>query len=493
MRSDGLTGTEVRDRLGLYRVGERRAIAAVSQLVDGERLDAVGAGMWRRRGWLVVASDSGLRLVRRPYILGRARDEHFEWGGLTAVRTGASWGVTLTFDGRDLDVALLPSREFARLVDAARRRLPGDEASVTVETIRELALRELGRRRTLELDASIAAVPEQLEPGERLEAVAGATLGRVGLLVLTDRRLLLSEHGHRPWSVARDEIRSAAAVELGLWLDVGDEPITLTRIVPDQRRFELAQLLASPADVEGDPTPFRGPLVPSQPWELSAAEAFFLRYFDCDPSPEEVLRLALIELVARGALRIEGAWIRRRWAPGRYFAWLLCDGPRIDENDQPALASVLGLYEAARAWRPRIGSTERESADSIDGVLAFDLKCHAYGRTLGALGRDLAASLAEHGLLAESRLERTEAGQEADRQLTVWLRLGVAELPDRAGDHDTAWARAYLQGAGSAVLLAERAYPALAQLARREPAAAGWLDGVDLTLGVVNAAFSRGS
>ena len=57
--STGDVGDEVRDRLGVYRLGERRAIAAVVELLAEEHLEAVGAGMWEWRGWVVVATDGG--------------------------------------------------------------------------------------------------------------------------------------------------------------------------------------------------------------------------------------------------------------------------------------------------------------------------------------------------------------------------------------------------------------------------------------------------
>ena len=502
MRRDGSPGIEVRDRLGLYRIGERRAIEAIAELVDGERLDAVGAGIWKRRGWLVAASGGGLRLVRRPRVFGRPRDERFQWADLTAVRcSDRGAGVTLTFGERDLELyTLLPAREFARLLDTARRHLAGGEASVTVEALHTLALRELGRWKTLELETSIADVPDRLEPGERLECVAAATLNCNGLLVVTDRRVLVSAPASLKrqdvWSVARSDIRSAAAVETGLWLDTGDATVTLTRIIPAERRFELADLLASDADLEDGVAAFRGPLLPERRWELTAAESHFLRYFDCDVDAVEIFKLALLELIARQALRLEGAWVPRRWGPGRRFVWLVVDGPRLYDVDAPALASILALYDATWKRRLRVGLAHRDPTQEVSGVLVTDLAVGGFGIALGDLGRDVAASLEERELLSSTRMERTAAGERADRQLDLWLRLGATELPARAGDHDLSWVRAYLRGAGAAVLLADPAYPALAQVGRRD--AGGWLDvtcaalaELDLALGVVDAGFPR--
>ena len=143
--STGDVGDEVRDRLGVYRVGERRAIAAVVELLAEEHLEAVGAGMWEWRGWVVVATDGGLRLVRRPRGFGRARDERFDWADLTAVRSRtAGTGLTFTFGDREIAISALgPPGEFARVLDAARGRLARKTAGATVEQIRSLAQREL--------------------------------------------------------------------------------------------------------------------------------------------------------------------------------------------------------------------------------------------------------------------------------------------------------------------------------------------------------------
>jgi hypothetical protein len=61
----------LRRRLGRNAIGAWRDVRAVAQLSAGEELRAVVISMWRRRGWVVVASDAGLRLARRPRLLGR--------------------------------------------------------------------------------------------------------------------------------------------------------------------------------------------------------------------------------------------------------------------------------------------------------------------------------------------------------------------------------------------------------------------------------------
>jgi hypothetical protein len=58
-------------------------------------------------------------------------------------------------------------------------------------------------------EAAIDGLPDRLEDGERVERLATATLGFHGLLVLTDRRLLLLDVAlrsarERLWEVPRE-------------------------------------------------------------------------------------------------------------------------------------------------------------------------------------------------------------------------------------------------------------------------------------------------
>jgi hypothetical protein len=194
--STGYAGDEIRARLGISGIGGRREIDAMAGLVEGERLDAVGAAIWERRGWAMVASESGFRLVRRPRWFGRPRDEHFDWTDLTAVQSAAQ-RVELTFGDRTLRLAVTPHDELVRLLDAARRHLNGGTTAITVEEIRALARRDLGRLVTVGFEAVIDALPDRLPPDERVERVAGATLEFSGLLVVTDRRVMLFSVGTR--------------------------------------------------------------------------------------------------------------------------------------------------------------------------------------------------------------------------------------------------------------------------------------------------------
>src|SRR3712207_9280558 len=67
-------------------------------------------------------------------------------------------------------------------------------------------------------------------------------------------------------------------------------------------------------------------------WALTAPESYLLRYAALKPSPVEAFKLALKQLVASDALRLEGAALPRRGLPGSRREWLIADGPRIDRK-----------------------------------------------------------------------------------------------------------------------------------------------------------------
>ena len=63
----------LKQRLGRLAIGGSRDVEAVAELVAGEVVPAVTVAVWQRRGWVVAATDAGLRLARRPRLFGRAR------------------------------------------------------------------------------------------------------------------------------------------------------------------------------------------------------------------------------------------------------------------------------------------------------------------------------------------------------------------------------------------------------------------------------------
>jgi len=242
--------TEIRNRLGRYATGAGRDVRALAELVEGERLEAAAIAVWKRRGWVVAASDRGVRLARRPWVFGRARNERFEWRDLTTVRSGPQ-AVSLAFGERTLALEFAaPQEELLRLVETARRQLRGDDAA-SVEEIRDLARRKLGRLMSFGLGAAVEGLPDRLEPAERVERLAGATLDFPGLLAVTDRRVILLDvklrsRKDRLWEVERSEIRGVEPLVNAIRLDLPEGAVTLTDIVPPARRDELVDVLASP-------------------------------------------------------------------------------------------------------------------------------------------------------------------------------------------------------------------------------------------------------
>ena len=237
------------ERLGAASFGAAPDIRAVAELAAGESLLAVVVAVWRRRGWVVVATDAGLRLARRPRLFGRAGEATFDWRDLTSVSAGPA-RVALGFAGSEVALAgAAPHGEFVRLIEAARARL-GDEERTSVEEIRELARRKLGRLVTGGFEGSIDGLPDRLQPGERVERLAGASLDFAGLLVLTDRRLLLVDvtlrrAKERLWAVDSGDIRAAEPFEDGLRLELREGEATLRSFLPAERRDEFAVVLGA--------------------------------------------------------------------------------------------------------------------------------------------------------------------------------------------------------------------------------------------------------
>jgi hypothetical protein len=234
------------ERLGRYAFGASRDLRAAAELAAGERLEAAVVAVWRRRSYIAVATDAGLRLARRPRLFGRADEAAFEWDDLTAVDSTAQ-RVTLTFGAVEVSFLAAPHDELVRLLEAARRRLHGD-AKPPVGDLRELARRKLGRALAFGFEPLIDGLPDRLEPGERVERLAGATLEFEGLLVVTDRRLLLlnapfRRANQRVWAIPRSSIRRAEPVDDGLRLELADGEATLTDFLPPERRDELAAVL----------------------------------------------------------------------------------------------------------------------------------------------------------------------------------------------------------------------------------------------------------
>jgi hypothetical protein len=239
------------ERLGRYAIGASRDLQAAAEMAAGERLEAIVTAVWKRRGYVAVATDAGLRLARRPRLFGRAHQAAFEWRDLTAVDSTAQRAF-LTFGTAEVSFLATPHDEFVKLIETARLHLHGD-AKPPVDELRELARRKLGRTLAFGFEPLIDGLPDRLEPDERVERLAGAKLEFEGLLVVTDRRLLLlnapfRRANQRVWAIPRGRVLGAESVEDGLRLVLEDaDDVTLTDFLPPERRDELAVVLHRPS------------------------------------------------------------------------------------------------------------------------------------------------------------------------------------------------------------------------------------------------------
>jgi hypothetical protein len=238
---------ELRERLGGYRIGAGRELRWLADAIAGERVEAVLVGLRGRRGWVIAATDRGLRMARRPRLLGRPRDAAWDWSELTEVRSGVQ-RVDLVFGPERVELRFLgPHDEFARLLDTARRALP-DAPETATEELRELAQLKLGRALAFGFEPAIDALPDRLGPGEYVQRLAVARLDFTGLLVVTNRRVLLfavgmTREGEHLWELDRARLSGAQAEGDDLRLQLSESAVTLAAVQPPERAAELAAAL----------------------------------------------------------------------------------------------------------------------------------------------------------------------------------------------------------------------------------------------------------
>ena len=208
------------------------------------------------------------------------------------------------------------------------------------------------------------------------------------------------------------------------------------------------------------PVTIRGPRLPVEPWPLTAPESYVLRYgLGNHAHALAAFKLALTELVARRALTLQGAWVRRRWAPGRSPRFLLCDGPQKAAVEERSLRPVVALHTNLAEQRPTLGVPFEDRTAELRGVSLtkfVSVAARRDGGYRGYLERDVASSLRQRALLSAVN-GRTAAGDRAREQLDAWLEVTRDGL--FSWSHDQTWLRAYLGGAGAAVFLAQVATP----------------------------------
>lgn len=233
---------ELHERLDRYsRFGSGPELDRLATATDGQELVAAFATVWRWKGWVAAATDEGLYLARNPKLLGRSQFRSFRWAELTSVQTGATMSVTFEFASETVDLKLMSHSEFEALLDVARGPVETSSSDV-----RELARVKLGKTLAFGYESTIDGLPDRLEPDERVERLAIATVDFTGMLVVTDRRVLLVDRGLRAerfWEARREEIRKLELTADGLRLTLDGGGVTLAEILPPDRRDELAAVL----------------------------------------------------------------------------------------------------------------------------------------------------------------------------------------------------------------------------------------------------------
>jgi len=202
-------------------------------------------------------------------------------------------------------------------------------------------------------------------------------------------------------------------------------------------------------------------------WTLTAPESHWLQWAEAGRANDvEAFRLGLQELVMRGALRVEEAWIcgrTRRWR----LEWLYGWGPHKGDVHESALMPLLALHAAAWQRGHWVGFAREDHDVEVTGVRFKDLM---YARSFwraswhGYLKGPVAGALQRRGLVAPDG-SLTAAGRDAEQHLEHWLELGRQASRTRS----ESWARAFLAGAGAAALLLPDALPALARVHGFDP------------------------
>ena len=189
-----------------------------------------------------MATDEGLYLARNPKLFGRSQFRSWRWADLTSQHTAAAMSVEFDFSGEKVDLKLMSREEFGALLEVAR-----GPVETSASDLRALARTKLGKTLAFGYEATLDALGDRLEPDERVERLAIATAEFTGLLVVTDRRLLLLDRGLRAerfWEARRDAIRKLElAPDNGLRLLFDDRGLSFTDILPLDRRDELAAVL----------------------------------------------------------------------------------------------------------------------------------------------------------------------------------------------------------------------------------------------------------
>jgi DNA-binding MarR family transcriptional regulator len=163
------------------------------------------------------------------------------------------------------------------------------------------------------------------------------------------------------------------------------------------------------------------------PASLSAVESYVLRYAPVATPGPEALRIALRELVLRGALRLVRVRAPRPLGLGHRTRWLLARGPAARTCREPALRALLDLHAAHPHRRLELLGA-RAAGASCGGILVDEFLRAArrhFGGDRGYVEGQVVPGLVARGLLElrrggagrRVRYAYTPAGREADDRL----------------------------------------------------------------------------
>ncbi len=236
---------EISEQLGVGRVNSGPEIKHLAGATEGAPLVVAFAAMWRWKSWIAAATDEELFVVRKPKLFGRSTARSWRWADLRSVKATGTLDVEFDFAGERVELRLVARTAYGTLLDFAR-----GPADTTVADLRDLARLKLGRVLAYGEQASVDALPDHLEPGERVERVALAKLEFSGLLWVTDRRLILlnaARGDRRLWETPRAGVRVLEKIEPNrLRLATPDGELPLVDILPEERCDELAAVLNTP-------------------------------------------------------------------------------------------------------------------------------------------------------------------------------------------------------------------------------------------------------
>jgi len=194
---------------------------------------------------------------------------------------------------------------------------------------------------------------------------------------------------------------------------------------------------------------------------LTAPESFVLRYAPTTRVGAEAFKLALQELVVRGALRLRPVRVPRVLGLGGRNRWLITEGPMFGGCTESALVPVLEVYRSTPHRRLQVAAASGAAAECEGIFMESFLRTarKALGSYRGYVERHVAVVLEQRGLITiccyvgvcgRTRYFYTAAGRRADEELEYWLQQG------KSGG-----GRAAMRGAGAAILLLQLLHPEL--------------------------------